>query len=123
METIKRQLKCIFTEKELQEKAKALAYNCNQRDEAEEEKKSVTSDFKAKIDGFNATISQLSNHINNGWEYRAVECEVKMNTPKDGRKQTIRRDTGEILEEEPMTPEEMQEVIDFPATTKESKKK
>jgi hypothetical protein len=120
MKLIKRELKCTFTEKEIQEKAKALAYNCNLRDQAEEEKKSVTSDFKAKIDSYTATISSLSNNINNGWEYRSIDCEVQMDTPKEGVKRIVRKDTGEVVEELAMTPEEMQFELDL--KTKEKKK-
>jgi hypothetical protein len=102
-------LKCLFTEEEISEKSKRLAQNCKERSEYEEAKKATVSDFKSKIDGLSAHISLLSNHINNGYEYRDVECEVRMNVPAVGSKTIIRKDTGEIVTIEAMRPEEMQE--------------
>lgn len=104
-------LKYTFTEAELKEKSTQLALECRNLEEVENEKKQVVADFKSKIEGHNATISRLSNHINSGYEYKNVECEVKMNTPKNGKKTTIRLDTNEKLRVEDMTQEEKQEKI------------
>lgn len=108
-----RYLKYQFTETELRDKATQLARECRQNEEMEDEKKSVVSDFKAKIDGLQAKISLLSGHINNGYEYRNIECEVSLNTPVTGKKTITRTDTGERVGIEDMDHDELQEVMDF----------
>lgn len=101
-------LKYLFTETELKDKSTSLAQECRNLEEVENDKKQVMSDFKSKIDGHQASISKLSNHINNGYEYRQISCEVKMDTPIQGQKTIIRKDTGEIVKIEEMTQQEMQ---------------
>lgn len=66
-----------FTKEELEEKAKQLAKSCEERTSIEDEKKSVMSDFKAKIDSKTAEINHLSNNINSGYEYVTKTCEVE----------------------------------------------
>lgn len=113
MYKIKRLVKCILTKAELEEKARQLAHECQRRGDTEDQKKQVVSEFKAKLDAITATINQLSGHINNGFEYRDVDCEVRMHTPQVNTKTIVRMDTGECVEAQDMTPEEMQEKIDF----------
>lgn len=88
--------------------SKKLAYTCKARTEMEEAKKAMASDFKAKIDELAAQISLLSNHINNGWEFRPVDCVVTMNMPKDGMKTLFRIDTQQFVSEEKMSADELQ---------------
>lgn len=65
-----------FSKEELEEKSKQLAQACQDRSSLEDEKKSASSDFKAKIDGKNAEISLISNHIHSGHERVTKTCEV-----------------------------------------------
>jgi hypothetical protein len=109
-------LKYQFTEPELKERATQLARECRELEDIENEKKQVMSDFKAKIDGHQAKISGLSNNINNGYEYRYIDCEVVLNQPIDGEKQIIRKDTGELVKQEAMTPQELQEELPLEET-------
>ena len=74
------------------------------------------SDFKAKIDAKDSLISNLSNNVNNGYEYRSVDCEVEMDSPKKGMKTTTRIDTGEVVGTEKMTDADRQE--EMPLETK-----
>jgi hypothetical protein len=104
-------LKYQFTELELKEKATQLARECREMEEVENEKKQINSDLKSKLDGHQAKISNLSNNINNGYEYRYIDCEVVLNKPIDGEKQIIRKDTGELVKQEAMTPSELQEEL------------
>lgn len=66
-----------FTKEELEEKSKQLAKSCEERNGFEDDKKSVMSDFKAKIDSKNAEINILSNHINTGHEWLNKTCQVE----------------------------------------------
>lgn len=104
-------LKYQFTEPELKDKSTTLALECRNLEEVENEKKQVMSDFKSKVDGHQATISKLSNHINNGYEYRYIDCEIRMDTPLRGEKSIVRKDTGDVVKVEPMSPEEMQQEL------------
>lgn len=66
-----------FSQEELHEKSKELARACNERVKLEEQKKSVTSDFKAKIDSKSAEVNILSGHISNGYEWLTKTCDVE----------------------------------------------
>ena len=104
-------LKYEFTEEEQKELAKKLAYETRNLMENEEAKKSVMSDFKSKIEAAKEKISKLSNQINNGYEYRNIECVVSLNDPKEGHKTLTRKDTGEVVKTVSMNSEEKQEKL------------
>lgn len=116
MKTCKKYLKYQFTAEELKEKSSQLARECRRAEETEDDKKRVMSDFKAKIDALQASISLLSGHINNGYEYRDIECTVELNVPVAGKKTITRTDNDEQVAVENMDSEEMQEKLDFAAT-------
>lgn len=101
-------LKHDFTQDEILEKGTELARINAEKNGIENEKKAVTSSFKAKIDAKDAEIQELSNHINNGFEHRYVQCRVQYNDPNTGYKTIVRLDTGEIVRKESMTAEELQ---------------
>lgn len=107
-EIIKQNLKVDFSHDEIHEFGNQLANITNEVKELTNAKKSAMSDFKAKIDGKTADAESLSTKIANGYEYRNVECEVRFNKPNTGRKQIVRKDTGEMVSEESMTAEELQ---------------
>jgi hypothetical protein len=77
---IKKELHTIrysFDKNEITEKSKQLAETCGEKMRICEEKKSVNSQYKAKIDEKESVISLLSSHITNGYEIKSVECEVE----------------------------------------------
>ena len=111
MQKTKRQLEYKFTEEEIKERSKQLAYECRQVVQLQEQKKEVMSDFKAKIDAKDSLIAALSNNVNNGWEYRTIDCEIEMDTPKKGMKTITRTDTGEEVAKEKMTDDDRQEEL------------
>lgn len=41
-----------------------------------------------------------------GYEMRPVECDIRYSQPERGFKQTVRKDSGEVVREEEMSPEE-----------------
>ena len=101
-------LKCILTEEEIKEAGASLADRYSEITDLEEAKKSVTSDFKAKIDSATADASVLARKIQNGYEFRNVECELQFCTD-DKIVQSVRLDTFEIFKSRPMTSDELQE--------------
>lgn len=104
----KRYLKYTFTPEEITEKSKLLAHECRLLAEAEDEKKEVASQIKARIDTHSATISRLASDVNNGYEYRNVDVRLVQNTPVQGKKTIVRADSGEAIAVEAMTAEELQ---------------
>lgn len=74
-----RNIRYSFTPEEMSSKSRMLAEACSKKTQIEAEKKSVVSEFKAKIDAQDSQINLLSCHITNGFETRNVECEVDKN--------------------------------------------
>lgn len=66
-----------FNDKELKEKSKQLANACEQRQALEDEKKAISSEFKAKLDAKNAEINIISGHVSTGKERIYKTCEVE----------------------------------------------
>ncbi len=113
---IKEYLKCQLTEKEKTELSAKIAKAISDRAGAEAKIKEVTASIKAQIAQLDAEISEKALQINNGYEYRNVECRMD----KDYRLGSVtitRLDTGEAIRERPMTAEERQ--MELPGSKKE----
>lgn len=104
-------LKYTFTESELKEFAKELARQTATMSEVEEEKKAVVANFTERIAAAKSNASRLSRYINNGYDYRNIDCSVKLNDPNTGVKTIYRDDTGESVKTYPMTQDELQEKL------------
>jgi hypothetical protein len=119
------QLRVQFTDPEINAIAKKLAEANADLIRAEEDKKAVTSQLKAKCEGIAARVGELSGKINSGFEYRNVPVVTTYDNPKVGMKTTVRMDTGEVVECEPMTLAEMQRELALtgPAFRAEATKK
>lgn len=68
-----------FTPEELKEKSMLLAAACKERNAIEDEKKQVMAEFKAKIDGKNAEVNVIAQHITSGFTYVTNQCTCIMN--------------------------------------------
>ena len=113
---IKEYLKCHLTEKEKTELSAKIAKAISDRSSAEAKLKEVSASIKAQIAQLDAEISEKALQINNGYEYRNVECRMD----KDYRLGSVtitRLDTGEVIRERPMTAEERQ--MELPGEKKE----
>lgn len=107
-----RNLKVILTQGELQEKGKALAKANQGIAEKEAQKKQVDSQIKAEITRYEAEVLSLSSAIQNGYEYRDIECSWSYRW-FEGKKYLVRTDTYEQLEVRPITEAERQQHLDF----------
>jgi uncharacterized FlaG/YvyC family protein len=117
---IKEYLKCQLTEKEKTELSAKIAKAISDRASAEAKLKEVSASIKAQIAQLDAEISEKALQINNGYEYRNVECRMD----KDYRLGSVaitRLDTGEVIRERPMTAEERQ--MELPGNKKEKQAK
>lgn len=104
-------IKHILTQEERNEMAFSLAEKQLEKNMLEDEKKSVTSSYKAKIDAKNAEINVLSGNVKDGYVFVSIYS--------DRRKNTVTRqwewwnpETGEIVKTEPFSPKDYQTNID-----------
>ena len=101
-------LQCVLTDEELKKYAQNLARVAQEKSEIESRKKQAMSDFNAQIASKEADINTFAAKVNNGWEFRNVDCEWIYNWDK-GTKTLHRSDTHEILAiDVPIEPEERQ---------------
>jgi uncharacterized coiled-coil DUF342 family protein len=107
-----RELLCQLSDEELKAKGATLAEKIQEREEILLKKKEANSEIKAELDECAKVIIECSNAINNGKEERVVDVEIELNVPNSGVKQITRKDTGEVWTED-MTPEELQENLNF----------
>lgn len=105
---IKRYLRHDFSDADRAELAKELASANLRKKRVEDEKKSVNSDFKSRIDRLDADINKLSQSLSSDFEMRNVECEVYYDLPEKGLKTIVNGETHETVSVEKMEPDEMQ---------------
>lgn len=102
-QTEKRTLRYDFTAVEAHDHGVELAKATQELREIEEEKKSISSSYKAKIDEKKARTNVLSQMVTNGWEMRDIECRIEYNQPQEGKKTIYRADNGRRVGVEAMT--------------------
>jgi hypothetical protein len=103
-----RRLMTKLSEKEREERGINLAVTQIDMLRLEEEAKTVAADFKDRIGGLKARSREESVVVSRGEEYRDVECEIKYGVPSKTHKTIVRKDTGETVAVEPMSPNEFQ---------------
>ena len=101
-----------FSDGEIRAKAEALS-NANMDIIAlEEEKKSVVSDYKSKIDAKQAQVNELSRIIHSGFEIRKAELEIVKDFGTGTKKGYLE---GECVLTEKLTAADHVQKIEFPA--------
>lgn len=104
-------LNCTFSTEELKEIGVRLALENQRKERLEDEKKQSQSQFKSEIDAADASIKSLAQKLARGSEDREVECDILYNTPEEGKKTTKRSDTGETIQIQDMTENELQDLF------------
>ena len=102
-----------FTPTEFMEHARILGRLNQELARSEERKKSVTAELAADVKRHQDEVSNQSQLVSNGYEYRDIKCEIQYHVPEKGKKTIIRIDTGEIVRVAFMTGQDMQEAFDF----------
>lgn len=74
-----------FTAEELLEKAKKMSAANSKIDQLEDDLKAAKTDFTARIAAEKSVITMNSNHLNNGYENRNVECDVTKDFEKGAK--------------------------------------
>lgn len=107
-----RLLKCTLTADEVAEQAQVLAREIAALNETEKQLDAIKSEFKAKTGKSEAIIQSASRLVRDKSEHRSVECEASYDYD-DLTVKITRIDTGEIVEDRPMTYGERQMSMDF----------
>lgn len=97
--TEKRSLRYDFSAVEIHDLSLNLAAKTKELAAVEEEKKSVSSQYTARLNEAKATCNKLSNQVTDGYEIRDIECEIGYHKPAQGMKTLTRRDNGKSFEE------------------------
>lgn len=101
-----------FDEDEKKVLSKKLAGENQNKQRLEDEKKAVSSNFKAKIDNAVSQINLLASHIANGYQHRNIECFKYLNFARKMR-EFYCVETGELINEETFTREDYQHKLNF----------
>ena len=106
-------VKHILSREEKLELADELAQAVHKAALVESEKSIYLSDYKAEMKKCDTKIADLSRTISNGFEMRPTEVLVAYDAPQPGWKRIVNLSTSEVIREEMMTPEELQQKLDF----------
>jgi len=104
---VKEFLKYVFSDDEKAEIAQEMAKKVSEKQTAEDEKKAIMSEFKAKIDGYDAEINSMAMRLNNGYEHLQIECEIEADYERKVWV-TRRLDTYAIVKEKKMSSDDLQ---------------
>lgn len=77
----------------------------------EDDLNSVKKQFQAKIQEQASKVAAKSEVIRSGFELRQVETEVVLDY-ESGRATEVRKDTGEVIEDRELLPDELQMLLD-----------
>lgn len=108
MKQIEMQLACELSQEEVQFRAQELGVAVTQHDVIADEKAKAMKLFKERLETVSHRMRRLSKIVQAKLEYRMVACAVEFHVPEVGTKRIVRTDTGEVVKEEAMTPEERQ---------------
>jgi hypothetical protein len=105
---VREHLKCVLTETEIKAAGAQLARSYSEITDLEDQKKSSASNFKARIDISTAQASILARKIQNGYEFRDIDCEEVWNWDEK-TVDVVRLDTFEVMKSRIMTAGELQQ--------------
>ncbi len=104
-------LECELTQGEINDRARQVSALVEDYRKVEEKKKDAVKEWTEEMKDIRAAMNRLSIEANRGTEFRLVD--VTHRPSFETRKMvTIRMDTGEIVEERPLTQDELQ--LTFP---------
>jgi len=107
-----RSLIVVLTRDEVADCAMELARNIAKTNEQEDQKKSVMSAFKDRLDRLSLDTRVLARKVETGRDYREVECFWTFDIER-AKATLFRSDTAESVEERKMTDDEMQAALPF----------
>ncbi len=108
MKEITVEVNCDLDEMELLMRGQMLSQAYLDFERVQGEKKAAMKEFADELEGIRSRINKLCGIIRNKMEPRMVNCAVQFHAPVQATKRIVRLDTGEIVRDEPMTPQECQ---------------
>lgn len=99
--------KYTFNEEEKKKIATTMAEQVGQLHELQEQKKSLVSDIKSKMDAVTSTITTCARKIKDGYEMKSMNCRIEKVYERQ-QIRFIREDNDEVVEVRPMNPDELQ---------------
>jgi len=99
-----------LSDQERLERSCQIADLTAQNENLELDKKNFANNIKAKMEANAQTVKEFSNSIRQGYEFTNVPCK-KVMFPEYRYKAWYNMDTGELVEVEPMQPEDFQTTI------------
>ncbi len=109
----RRHIRYDFTAVETHELSLQLAHKTKEYASVSDDKKSVVSQYAARLNEIDATLNKLSNQISDGYEMRETEFVIKYHFPTNGQKTLTPVDGGTDIIEKMVQ-------IDFNLFTQES---
>jgi hypothetical protein len=109
---ITKQLACRLTPEELQAYGEQLANTIDEMSNEEARQEGFKKEMKSTLANLQATMTILSSKIRQREERRDVQVQPEMNFKK-GVYREIRTDTGDLINERPLSEEERQEALPF----------
>lgn len=103
-----RSLPCPLTDAEVAYRADKLANLVREMHAMEAEKRAEAQRFKTAIEEHDAAIEALATQVRTRTEYRTVECQEQL---RGSLVDTVRCDTGEIVERRPASKGELQQSL------------
>jgi hypothetical protein len=103
----KRHLPFQITPEELTLQGRVIGEKMEQRRQLDEERLEAMADFKARRESLDKAIADIGRTLQTGTELREVDCETLIDDTNT-RAETVRTDTGEVVDFRPLTPEERQ---------------
>jgi hypothetical protein len=107
IQLITKELECPFTQDELRNLGLSLANAIGDLEALAQEKAEFMADLKGRLKDAQAKVKLMAEKIRTGSEVRLVECRLEKDYLANAVR-TYRTDTGELVEERPMTAEERQ---------------
>jgi hypothetical protein len=107
----KESIKHFLSDTETLELSRESAKTHQELEALQNEKDRVMSDLKAQIQAKENTISDYNRRINNGYEHRYLDCELRYHVPSKGMKTLFRMDTGAEVRSTKMDTFELQDVL------------
>lgn len=101
-----------FSPAEMDRLQKKIAKDVQALRELEAEKTEAMADFNAQVKEKKGEVNVGAHLVNQGYEYRSMECKAIFSWGT-GIKTVIHPETGEVILEEKITPQERQTLIDI----------
>ena len=102
-----------FSDRELLAIARNSAASQSRRLELDNRKAEVMKDLAGQIAAQDSLLQKYAELLNQGYENRPIECGIFYDRPRVGECEVVRLDTGEVVSERRMEPEERQHALDF----------